>query len=381
MLGGALIGATLIDGGITSRFLSNINGTLDTYLPLIAGVCVLLVLRVGGDGLFEQNRLMGVLLLRKLRRASLPAGEGAAAEAVAAEAVAAEAAAQDDAPPPPVPITRAREAQRLGATAVAVAPRTLTVSGVTVRFGGVTAVRDMSITVAPGEVHGLIGPNGAGKTTLIDAITGFVRARPGSIRLDEVSLDRMGPRRRASHGVARSFQSGELFNDLTVRENLAVGSDDAALWRYATDLVRPGKVRLSPAAVAAAHEFGLDDLMDLMPEELPFGRRRLIGIARAVASEPSILLLDEPASGLDTGEAHELAALIRVMADRWGIGILLVEHNLDLVLGLCDRVTVMASGEELLEASAPEVVRTHPAVIAAYVGDTDDEPAAVGQLG
>jgi len=243
------------------------------------------------------------------------------------------------------------------------------------------AVRDMSITVAPGEVHGLIGPNGAGKTTLIDAITGFVRARPGSIRLDEVSLDRMGPRRRAAHGVARSFQSGELFNDLTVRENLAVGSDDAALWRYATDLVRPGKVRLSSAAVAAAHEFGLDGLMELMPEELPFGRRRLIGIARAVASEPSILLLDEPASGLDTGEAHELAALIRVMADRWGIGILLVEHNLDLVLGLCDRVTVMASGEELLEASAPEIVRTHPAVIAAYVGDTDDEPAAVGQLG
>jgi sulfate-transporting ATPase len=239
----------------------------------------------------------------------------------------------------------------------------------------------MSITVRPGQVHGLIGPNGAGKTTLIDGITGFVRTRSGSIRLDDISLDRMGPRRRAALGVARSFQSGELFNDLTVRENLAVGSDDAALWRYATDLVRPGKVRLSPAAIAAAHEFDLDDVMDAMPDELPFGRRRLVGIARAVASEPSILLLDEPASGLDVGEAEELAALIRMMADRWGIGILLVEHNLDLVLGLCDQVTVLASGEELLAASAPDVVRSNPAVIAAYVGDTQGEPAAVGNLG
>ena len=106
-----------------------------------------------------------------------------------------------------------------------------------------------------------------------------------------------------------------------------------------------------------------------------------MGIARAVASEPSILLLDEPASGLDSHEAEELAALIRMMADRWGIGILLVEHNLDMVLGLCDKVTVMASGEELLGAAAPDVVRSDPAVIAAYVGDTEDEPAAVGSLG
>jgi ABC-type branched-subunit amino acid transport system ATPase component/branched-subunit amino acid ABC-type transport system permease component len=371
MLGGALIGSTLIDGGITSRFLSDISSTLNTYLPLIGGVSVLLVLRMGGDGLFEQNRLMGLALLRKLRgrSASAPAAATAASDGAPAE------------PAGPVSITRKRDRERLGAAAVSVARKTLTVSGITVRFGGVTAVRDMSITVRPGQVHGLIGPNGAGKTTLIDAITGFVRTRSGSIKLDGIPLDRMGPRRRAARGVARSFQSGELFNDLTVRENLAVGSDDAALWRYATDLVRPGMVRLSPAAATAAHEFDLDDVMDLMPEELPFGRRRLVGIARAVASEPSILLLDEPASGLDIGEAEELAALIRMMADRWGIGILLVEHNLDLVLGLCDQVTVLASGEELLAASAPDVVRSHPAVIAAYVGDTEGEPAAVGNLG
>jgi ABC-type branched-subunit amino acid transport system ATPase component/branched-subunit amino acid ABC-type transport system permease component len=376
MLGGALIGSTLIDGGITSRFLGDISSTLNTYLPLIGGVGVLLVLRMGGDGLFEQNRLMGLMLLRKLRRRPASAEPtGPEAEKVAP------VAAKDGAASGPVPITRKRDAERFAAAAVSVTRKTLTVSDVTVRFGGVTAVHDMSIVVRPGEVHGLIGPNGAGKTTLIDAITGFVRTRHGSIALDDVALDRMGPRRRAAHGIARSFQSGELFNDMTVRENLAVGSDDAALWRYASDLVRPGKARLSPAATAAAREFGLDDLMDLMPEELPFGQRRLIGIARAVASEPSILLLDEPASGLDSGEAEELAALIRMMADRWGIGILLVEHNLDLVLGLCDQVTVMASGEELLEASAPEVVRSHPAVIAAYVGDTEDEPAAVGGLG
>jgi sulfate-transporting ATPase len=375
MLVGALLGSTLIDGGITSRFLSDISSTLNTYLPLIGGVSVLLVLRMGGDGLFEQNRIMGQLVINKLRGKKSGSMATRAAQ-IEADDVAAEKASAAA----PVSITRKRDTELFGSTAVTVVPRTLTVEGVTVRFGGVTAVKDMSLTVRPGEVHGLIGPNGAGKTTLIDAITGFVKAR-GVITLDGVALAGMGPRRRASKGVARSFQSGELFNDMTVRENLAVGSDDGALWRYASDLIKPGKVHLSPAALAAAHDFDLDDLMDLMPDELPFGRRRLVGIARAVAAEPSILLLDEPASGLDSHEAEELAALIRMMADRWGIGVLLVEHNLDMVLGLCDRVTVMASGEELLAAAPPDTVRSHPAVIAAYVGETEDEPAVVGNLG
>jgi sulfate-transporting ATPase len=375
MLGGALIGMTLPDGGITSRFLSSISDTLNTYLPLIGGISVLLVLRMGGDGLFEQNRIMGVLLARRLRARfgrSKPVTDKAA-EAVAEE----EAAASQDAIAKPVPIDRKRQAATGGiGDAVRVAPKTLTVRGVTVRFGGVTAVKDMSMTVRPGQVHGLIGPNGAGKTTLIDAVTGFVRMRAGSIDLDGAALDKLGPRRRAARGVARSFQSGELFNDLTVRENLAVGSDSSSMWRYAADLVHPGRIELSQAAAAAAHEFELEELFDLKPGELPFGRRRLVGIARAIASEPSILLLDEPASGLDRAESEELADLIRMMADRWGIGVLLVEHNLDIVLGVCDEVTVMQSGAELLAASPPEVVRTHSGVIAAYVGDTTDEPAA-----
>jgi ABC-type branched-subunit amino acid transport system ATPase component/branched-subunit amino acid ABC-type transport system permease component len=383
MLGGSLIGMTLPDGGISSRFLSSISDTLNTYLPLIGGISVLLVLRMGGDGLFEQNRIMGVLIARRLRakfgrRKPIAETERAAKAATAAKAVAKEQeAASQDAIAEPVPIDR----KRRGATgaisdAVRVAPKTLTVRGVTVRFGGVTAVKDMSVTVCPGQVHGLIGPNGAGKTTLIDAVTGFVRTRGGSIDLDGAALDKLGPRRRAARGVARSFQSGELFNDLTVRENLAVGSDSSSMWRYAADLVHPGRIELSQAAEAAAHEFELEELFDLKPDELPFGRRRLVGIARAIASEPSILLLDEPASGLDRAESEELAALIRMMADRWGIGVLLVEHNLDIVLGVCDEVTVMQAGAELLAASPPEVVRTHSGVIAAYVGDTTDEPAA-----
>ena len=373
MLGGALIGSTLIDGGITSRFLTDVSSTLDTYLPLIGGLSVLLVLRMGGDGLFEQNRVMGQLLFWKLRGKKPAPARAAVTEP--ADAVDETPAAAADAP-----AANPTKQDQFASAAVAIERRTLTVEGITVRFGGVTAVKDMSITVRPGEVHGLIGPNGAGKTTLIDAITGFVKAS-GTVRIDDMPLEGLGARRRAAGGVARSFQSGELFNDLTVRENLAVGSDDASLWRYAIDLVKPGKVKLGTAAAAAAHEFDLDDVMDLMPGELSFGRRRLVGIARAVASEPSILLLDEPASGLDSSEAEELAALIRMMTDRWGIGVLLVEHNLDMVLNLCDRVTVMAAGEQLLGASLPDVVRAHPDVIAAYVGDTEDEPATVGNLG
>jgi ABC-type branched-subunit amino acid transport system ATPase component/branched-subunit amino acid ABC-type transport system permease component len=384
MLGGALIGSTLIEGGITSRFLSSISDTLNTYLPLIGGVAVLLVLIMGGDGIFEQNREMGVALMRRLRRTRarpVPAGaQDDTAEAIGADGEFATAIDLEKAAAGAKARKRLARTQ-LEAAPVRVAPRTLTVRDVTVRFGGVVAVKDMSITIRPGQVHGLIGPNGAGKTTLIDAITGFVKMRRGSIMLDDVSIGKFGPRRRAAAGVARSFQSGELFNDMSVRENLAVGSDNGSMWRYAADLVRPGKIWLSDAAIAAAREFELDDVFDVKPEELPFGRRRLVGIARAVASEPSILLLDEPASGLDSGEAGELAELIRMMADRWGIGILLVEHNLDIVLGVCDEVTVMSSGQELLAASPPEVVRTHSGVIAAYVGDTEGEPAAVGNLG
>jgi sulfate-transporting ATPase len=362
MVGGGVLGSTLITGGISSRFLSSLGDTLNSYLPLIGGVSVLLVLLAGADGMFEQNRAMFAAIAGKLRpQRSRKESGGQAAR-----------------------LGQRTAEIRSGLTRVA--PKTLAVEGLTVRFGGVTAVDAMSLAIKPGTVHGLIGPNGAGKTTFIDAVTGFVRTSAGTITLDGQPIGGIGARRRARRGIARSFQSGELFADLTVRENLAVGGDDPSPLRYVTDLFRPGRVKLSPAASVAAHEFELEQVYDSQPDMLPFGQRRMVAIARAIASAPSILLLDEPASGLDTAEAQELARLIRTLADDWGIGILLVEHNLDMVLSVCDEITVMSAGAELLAACPPDVVRTHPAVIEAYVGVTDEpdatthaEPIQVGQ--
>ncbi len=352
-LTGPLIGSTLFDTSIVSRFIGQ-WGAADDWFPLVGAVSVLLILVMGSDGLFEQNRVLGVSLVDKIK-----ARRGAAAK-------------KPQASPDPVALERVVPER--------VAEKTLVVRDLTVRFGGVVAVKDMNLTVRPGTVHGLIGPNGAGKTTMIDAITGFVRST-GSIELEGDAIQDFGARKRAHQGLARSFQSGELFDDLDVRENLAVGGDDTSWRRFVTDLFWPGKVRLSPAALAAAHEFDLVKHFDEKPPTLPFGRRRLVAIGRAVAASPSILLLDEPASGLDDDEAKELARLIRRLADDWGFGILLVEHNLEMVLGVCDEITVMAQGKELLAAAPPSVVRTHPGVIKAYVGeDVDAEPAMTADV-
>jgi ABC-type branched-subunit amino acid transport system ATPase component/ABC-type branched-subunit amino acid transport system permease subunit len=344
IIGGSLVGANLISGGLSSQFLSSLSVTLNEWLPLIGGVSVLLILRSSPDGLFELNRVLIVNGIRKVR-GSLRHG--------------------------PAPLKAVKTVHEKEPDPVAVAPKTLVVRDLSVHFGGVHAVSNMSLTVRPGTVHGLIGPNGAGKTTFIDAVTGFVRASSGSIELDGVPLTKLSVRRRAMRGVGRSFQGGELFTDLTVRENLAVGGDDPSWLRYLTDLFHPGRIRLSDAAKLAAREFGLDAVYDKQPDALPFGTRRLVAIARVMAAAPSILLLDEPAAGLDNSEVAEFGHLIRILAEKWGIGVLLVEHNLDMVLSVCDEITVMAEGAELLAATTPEIVRTHPAVIEAYVGTAD----------
>jgi ABC-type branched-subunit amino acid transport system ATPase component/ABC-type branched-subunit amino acid transport system permease subunit len=266
-------------------------------------------------------------------------------------------------PQPPVPAVPPRPVVPRGS----VTPKTLDVRSLTVSFGGVVALDDASLTVGPGQVVGLIGPNGAGKTTLIDAVTGFVRPRGGHLLLDGASLARLNARRRARAGLGRSFQSLELFDDMTVRDNLRTASDRRDALAYVTDLVRPGDPPLSAAAVAAVREFGLEADLDRKPAELPYGRRRLVGIARAVAAEPSVLLLDEPAAGLDDHETRELGRLIRRLADDWGLGIVLVEHDVGLVLGVCDRIVALDFGRVIAEGT-PDEIRTDPLVVAAYLG-------------
>jgi ABC-type branched-subunit amino acid transport system ATPase component/branched-subunit amino acid ABC-type transport system permease component len=345
MIGGPILGSTMVDGGLVSRFLDNTGGTLDTYLPLIGGVAVLLVLRTAPDGMFETNRLA------LTRLAAMTSRRGRLSEPES-----------DQPPPESVPRSTADVAVQR------VEPKVLAVRDVTVRFGGVVALDRVSIEVRPGTVHGLIGPNGAGKTTLIDALTGFARLANGTIELDgtDITCDRAA--KRVRRGLARSFQNGELFMDLTVRENLAIGGDAGKLSRYVTDLFWPGRIQLSEAGRAAADEFDLELVYDHLLEELPFGRRRLVAIARAVATTPSVLLLDEPAAGLDDSEARELGVLIRSLAERWNIGILLVEHNLDLVTSVSDEITVLDGGSVLLPASEPALVKSNPAVVEAYVG-------------
>ena len=252
-----------------------------------------------------------------------------------------------------------------------VPPATLAIEDLTVRFGSVVAVQDVSMEVRPGEVVGLIGPNGAGKTTLIDAVTGFVPIAGGSIALDDRRIDPMNATQRARLGLRRSFQSLELFEDISVEENIRAGSDvRATRLSWLTDLFWPGRHDLPSTAVAAVRAFELEAHLDETPEELPYGRRRLVGIARTVASGPSVVMFDEPAAGLDETESAELARLIRRLADERNMGVLLVEHDVGLVMSTCDRIVVIDFGV-VIAAGTPTEIRDDPSVRDAYLGHAD----------
>ena len=240
----------------------------------------------------------------------------------------------------------------------------LRVDGLTVSYGGVLAVDGVSIAVDPGEVLGLIGPNGAGKTSLIDAITGFTPAR-GSVRIGDEALDGLPPHRRARAGLGRTFQSVELFDDLTVEENLRVAASDPRWWSPLVDAVRP-RDRHAADVAWALDAVGLADAATAMPTELPTGRTRLVGVARALVRRPAVLLLDEPAAGLDTAESAALGHRIRAIAAS-GVAVLLVDHDMSLVLSACDRVAVLDFGA-LIATGPPAAVREDPRVIAAYLG-------------
>jgi ABC-type branched-subunit amino acid transport system ATPase component/branched-subunit amino acid ABC-type transport system permease component len=259
---------------------------------------------------------------------------------------------------------------------------TLGAEGMCVRFGGVVALDDVSITVRSGEIVGLIGPNGAGKSTLIDAISGHNRRYKGRILLEGKAVDSASATKRARLGIGRSFQALELFDDLTVEDNVRAGSELPTASEYVTDLIAPRRRALSPIARAAVEEFDLGADLERMPSELPFGRRRLVGIARTVAANPRILLLDEPSAGLDDHECDELAGQLTRLAHERGLGILLVEHNVNLVMGVSDRVIALDFGKVIAQGT-PEDVRHDPAVVSAYLGRVlSDEPThAASQVG
>jgi sulfate-transporting ATPase len=252
-------------------------------------------------------------------------------------------------------------------------PGVLTLEEVSVRFGGVQALSGVSLTVSPGEIVALIGPNGAGKTTLVDAVTGMTPRYHGRALLDGTPLEGLSATARARAGIGRSFQSLELFEDLNVVDNLRAASDRPRPHHYLTDLIVPRVPALPVPVLAAIREFGLEPDLAKKPSDLPFGRRRLVGIARSVAFMPRVLLLDEPASGLDEIESAELARLLRRLADEWGFAILLIEHDMSVVLSISDRVVALDFGEKIAEGSA-EQIRTDAAVIGAYLGIDRDPP-------
>ncbi|MEU8803818.1 ABC transporter ATP-binding protein [Spirillospora sp. NPDC048819] len=237
--------------------------------------------------------------------------------------------------------------------------------GLGVRFGGVQALTDVDLTVDEGALVGLIGPNGAGKTTLIDALTGLVPAG-GRVTFAGRQIGGLPAHRRARAGLGRTWQSLELFGDLTVTENLQVAADRQGPWGMLHDLLRPRRTAPAPGVAEALALLELGDLAGRMPDELTQGQRKLVGVARALAARPRLVCLDEPAAGLDTDESAALGRHLRRVVDA-GTSMLLVDHDMGLVFSICDLVYVLEFGR-VITAGAPADVRADRAVIAAYLG-------------
>jgi ABC-type branched-subunit amino acid transport system ATPase component/branched-subunit amino acid ABC-type transport system permease component len=348
---GPLIGAMFVPGSLGAMVLAFPS----LWLPFIAGGVLILILLIHPDGvapaLTSAARSSGRRLAR-LRRRLAPERSQPARERPPA--------ARDPARAGPAPDDARAGHQRLPS-------RTLEVHDLRVQYSGVVAVDRVSLTVAPGEVVGLIGSNGSGKTTVIDAITGFTRPTGGQILLDGQPVNRWSAARRSRAGISRSFQSLELFDELTVHDNLRTAADRRDLLAYVTDLVRPATSRFASQVSAAIEDFELADDLDHVAKDLPYSRRRLLAVARAVATEPSVLLLDEPAAGLGEDEGGELRVLIRQLVEGRGMGILIAEHDVDLVMNVCDRIVVLDAGRVICEGG-PQEVQADPAVIAAYLG-------------
>ena len=247
----------------------------------------------------------------------------------------------------------------------------LRVEGLTRRFGGLTAVDNLSFTVGAGEIRGLIGPNGAGKTTTFNVISGFYGPSAGRVIYDGQDISGLKTSRIAKLGLIRTFQATTLFQELSVFENVLVGCHMAAKAGVLPTLLGTNRGREAAAAAKAREALAFFGLLEREAElafNLPHGLQRALGMAVALVAGPKLLLLDEPFTGMNPEETRHMMDLVRRVRDR-GITLLLVEHDMQAVMGLCDKITVLNFGQ-LLTEGAPEEIRRHPEVIEAYLGST-----------
>ena len=243
-------------------------------------------------------------------------------------------------------------------------------------FGGVRAIDDFSVQIMPGVIHGLIGPNGAGKTTIFNNITGIYKPDKGQIFFNGEEITNPTPHKVAQIGIARTFQNIRLFSNLSVIQNVVIACGMEAEYSLADALVHSGKYRktckrLNEKAMGLLDIVGLSDKAQEKANSLPYGHQRKLEIARAMALDPKLLLLDEPAAGMNADESAELVGFIKDIQKKFDLTILMIEHHMDVVASLCDNVTVLNFGKTLCMGT-PDEVKTNKLVVEAYLGGEDD---------